>query len=115
MGGVVGEDGRDLRLLLVSGCGGVRWGRGWCEALAGGGWEGVLGGGYGGRSGLRGIRFGRGGDLLDGQWRDWRAAARAALVVDDLAQAAVLEEDVLAGDQAVGGAGERVGEREDGG
>src|SRR6185437_7769694 len=115
MGGVVGEDGGDLGVFFA-GRSGVRRRRcGGREALAGGGREGKFGGcggGGGGRAG--GVRAGHWADLLDGLWRGWRASTRAALVVDDLVEAAVLEEDVLAGNEAVGGAGEGVGEREDG-
>ena len=43
-----------------------------------------------------------------------RASAGLPLVVDDLFQAAVLEENVLAGNEAVGCRRERVGKHEDG-
>ena len=42
------------------------------------------------------------------------AAALGALIVDDLAQAAVLEEHMLAGDEAVGCRGERVAQQQHG-
>ena len=74
----------------------------------------MFGGCGGGGGGLAGICFGGGGDLLDGRWRGGRASTGAALVVDDLAEAAVLEKNVLAGDEAVGAAGEGVGEGENG-
>jgi hypothetical protein len=49
--------------------------------------------------------------LLDGRGCG-RAAAGRALIVNDLTETAVLEEDVLAGHEAIAGVREGVGERE---
>ena len=110
-GGIEGEGGGDLGVGLA----GLVWRewRGWGEAFALCGGEGIGGGGLlGGDGGSVAVEDGLGEG--DGASVLGRAAAGGGLAVDDGLEAAALEEHVLVGADEVAGFAEGVGEGERG-